>query len=256
MATDDPNLLDCFVHLPSFNGIPFVLDYNTMRNAQGGDARLQALAAAHPEQFALQLLAPDTQLLCYLPGPNQPWKICLPTTLLDQAVHWYHYALGHLGQVRLYDTMSQHLYHPDLRNRVEYVVSHCTVCQRNKQLLRGHGELAPREARIHPWREVAVDLVGPWTLIVGNQEIPFLALTIIDTVTNLVELVRLDNKTSAHVALQFQNTWLARYPRPMFCIHDQGGEFTGYPYILKDVTKLRHSKLPYNSSEPSGQLNS
>jgi hypothetical protein len=57
-----------------------------------------------------------------------------------------------------------------------------------------------------------------------------MALTIIDTVTNLVELVRINNKTSAHVALQFENTWLARYPRPIHCTFDQGGEFTGYPF--------------------------
>ena len=58
----------------------------------------------------------------------------------------------------------------------------------------------------------------------------FIALTIIDPVTNLVELVRLENKTSAHVARQFENTWLARYPLPQKCVHDQGGEFTGFPF--------------------------
>ena len=55
----------------------------------------------------------------------------------------------------------------------------------------------------------------------------FLALTIIDTVTNLVEIVLLDKKSAANVALQFQNTWLARYPRPIHLIYDQGSEFTG-----------------------------
>jgi hypothetical protein len=40
-----------------------------------------------------------------------------------------------------------------------------------------------------PWQQIAVDLVGPWTLSVGQQEITFTALTIIDMVTNLVEVV-------------------------------------------------------------------
>ena len=57
-----------------------------------------------------------------------------------------------------------------------------------------------------------------------------MALTIIDMVTNLVKLVRISNKTSAHVALQFENTWLSRYPLPRACIHDQGGEFIGHPF--------------------------
>jgi hypothetical protein len=36
-------------------------------------------------------------------------------------------------------------------------------------------------------------------------------ITMIDTVSNLVELVCLDNASSAHVGLQFENTWLARF---------------------------------------------
>ena len=35
---------------------------------------------------------------------------------------------------------------------------------------------------------------------------------------------------SAHVALQFENTWLARYPMPKHCICDQGTEFVGFPF--------------------------
>jgi hypothetical protein len=49
-------------------------------------------------------------------------------------------------------------------------------------------------------------------------------------VANLVEVVRLNNKTSAHVALHFENSWLSQYPRSIHVIYDQGGEFTGYPF--------------------------
>eukprot|EP00957_Ditylum_brightwellii_P044319 3362573-Ditylum_brightwellii.AAC.1 len=65
-----------------------------------------------------------------------------------------------------------------------------------------------------PWDEVAVDLIGPWRMQVNGQEVEFNALTCIDPVTNLVEMIRLDNKTSGHVARQFENIWLARFPRP------------------------------------------
>jgi len=128
---------------------------------------------------------------------------------------------------RLHDTMSIHFHHPDLRNKTEDVVQKCDTCQRYKQVGRGHGHTAPREAGIHPWREVAVDTIGPWTIELNGEEIKFNALTIIDTTTNLVELIRLDNMSSAHTARQFENTWLARYPKPMHCIYDQGGNFKG-----------------------------
>jgi transposase InsO family protein len=79
-------------------------------------------------------------------------------------------------------------------------------------------------------KDVAVDLIGPWTLSIGNRKLRFRALTIIDMVTNLVEIVRINKKTAAHVAMHFKNTWLSRYPRPLNCIHDQGGEFIQYEF--------------------------
>ena len=75
----------------------------------------------------------------------------------------------------------------------------------------------------------------------------------IDTVTNLVELVRLENKSSAHVALQFENTWLSRYPRPLHCIYDQGGEFTGYQF---QNLLARHSIQRHAISAKNPQANS
>ncbi len=50
--------------------------------------------------------------------------------------------------------------------------------------------------------ECTVDLIGPWTIQVRDKPFEFNALTMIDTVLNLVELVRIDDKTSAHIAFQ------------------------------------------------------
>ena len=47
-------------------------------------------------------------------------------------------------------------------------------------------------------------------------------ITAIDTVTNLVELVRIDDKMSDNVARKYAQCWLARYPWPQRCIHDPG----------------------------------
>lgn len=230
MAIDDDDLLDCFLHLPASAGIPFVLGYDTIKQGQSGDARLDLLRQKKPQQYVEQLLAPNVNIVCYIPEPNAPWKIYLPTDLLDPAVRWYHLALGHIGQNRLYDTMAIHFFHPDLKNKVEFIVSKCDTCQRQKQTGRLYGEAPPREASAHPWREVAVDTIGPWTLEINGQSIQFRALTVIDTVTNLVELKRLENMTAAHIGLQFETQWLARYPRPLYCVHDQGTEFTGYQF--------------------------
>ena len=59
----------------------------------------------------------------------------------------------------------------------------------------------------------------------------FKALTCIDPVTNLVELIWIMNRTMGHVAEQFENSWLARYPRPTICIHANRTEFIGWKYL-------------------------
>ena len=43
MAIYHEDLLDCFVNLPTLEEIPFVLDYNRVREEQLGDAQLQTL---------------------------------------------------------------------------------------------------------------------------------------------------------------------------------------------------------------------
>jgi transposase InsO family protein len=126
-----------------------------------------------------------------------------------------------------------HFHHPDLQHVCEDEVRRCDLCQRHKNVGRGHGELASREAPLLPWQDVAIDLIGPWTLSVGDQKLTFSALTMVDMVTNIVEVVRVSNKTAAHVAMQFENTWLSRYPRPMNVIHDQGGEFIGHKFLQR-----------------------
>ena len=60
-----------------------------------------------------------------------------------------------------------------------------------------------------PFEEIAVDLIGPWDIKVNGRIVTFKALTIIDTVTNLVELIRIDRKCKEHVHAKFEQAWLA-----------------------------------------------
>jgi hypothetical protein len=47
------------------------------------------------------------------------------------------------------------------------------------------------------------------------------------TMTNLVELIRIDDKESKTVARKFAQCWLTHYLWPQCCVHDPGSEFTG-----------------------------
>ncbi len=102
----------------------------------------------------------------------------------------------------------------------------CDFCQINKLDGKGYRFLPEREVRSIPFKECAVDLVGPWTVQVRGRPYKFEALTVIDTVTNLVKLVRIEKKNSDHIMQKLVQCWLMRYPWPQRCIHDPGREFT------------------------------
>ena len=122
-------------------------------------------------------------------------------------------------------TLQTRYYHPELRRHTDEYK--CDACQRHKLNGRGYGLLPERNINETPWQDVAVDLIGPWKIPIHNKVCEFNALTSIDPVTNLTELVRIENKTSEHVRMKFEQSWLARYPWPQNCIHDNGREFTG-----------------------------
>jgi hypothetical protein len=78
---------------------------------------------------------------------------------------------------------------------------------------------------------VHIDSIGPWNIKLNGQQMQFNALTCIDPVTNLVEIFQYPNaKTSDEARQLFENGWLARYPRPLRCVSDNGPEFSGHDF--------------------------
>ena len=182
------------------------------------------------QQFPIKVIN-QRNLICYREDPTeqQNWKIFIPHSMIRDVLRWYHLILGHCGTTKLYDTVRARFYIPGLSVYCRDFI--CTEqCHLYKNQGPGYGQLPPREANLVPWNEVCIDLIGPWTIVVNGQVLEFKALTSIDPVTNIAELIRIENKTSKHVSEQFENSWLARYPRPNRCIHDNGGEFLGYEF--------------------------
>lgn len=226
---EDDELIESYLNHPE---LPVLRNPITMQNIQQNQQQDQRLfQLCHDPttvwQFPMKRIQ-NREVICFKPSRDSPegdWKIALPLALLDPVIVWYHLVLGHCGSTRLYQTIGRRFAVPGLKKRCEEFK--CGNCQVNKQLGPGYGHLPPRHAALVPWDEVAVDLIGPWKIKIGNQDVDVNALTCIDPVTNLVEIVRIENKTASNIARHFENCWLARYPRPNKCIHDNGGEFIG-----------------------------
>jgi hypothetical protein len=91
--------------------------------------------------------------------------------------------------------ISNRYYHHDLRHLIDK--HKCDHCQRYKLDDKGYEHLPWSKIPSLPFEECAVDLIGPWTIQFWDKPYKFYALTMIDTVSNLVELVRIDDKTLA-----------------------------------------------------------
>jgi transposase InsO family protein len=149
----------------------------------------------------------------------------LPKDLIVPTIRWYHQVTGYPGSKRLYQHIHQQYYNRDLCRLVDNFK--CNYCQRNKLDGKGYGLLPEQEAGSIPFEECAMDLIRLWTVQVRGNPYKFEALTVIDTVTNLVELIRIDDKRSKTVARKFAQCWLTHYPWPQRCVYDPGTKFTG-----------------------------
>eukprot|EP00957_Ditylum_brightwellii_P120082 9163373-Ditylum_brightwellii.AAC.1 len=174
-----------------------------MQNVQQhhfADLELNKIRQLKPELYLVKYIE-GYPLICTKNHPNEPeglWKIALLAALLAKVIPWYHFVLGHCSMNQLYDTIRDYFKLPGLRQACEEY--HCTSYQLNRQPGPGYGMLPPRIAPLIPWSDVAVDLIGPWKITIKSEEIEFNALIIIDLVSNLAEIIPIDNKTSEHVA--------------------------------------------------------
>ena len=146
--------------------------------------------------------------------------------MLPKFIKWYHETMAHVeGSSRIERTLKRHYYHPQMDEEINKLIQSCEACQKYKRGSRQYGELSPRDAVLLPWQEIHCDTIGPWTIDLRAQTLEFKAITTIDPVTNLVEITPLITKTAAEVAAGVENNWIARYPRPLRCVSDQGPEF-------------------------------
>jgi transposase InsO family protein len=241
---------ECYLNLPFENVDESPLNLEHMREQQYADESLMKLREKYPRMYQTKEIGSVADLIIYVrPGddPNTRWRIALPKSMIQKTIEWFHMVTGHPGSKRLRLTLNNKYYHPELRKFCDRY--QCASCQKHKLDGKGYGLLPEREIRSEPFEEVAVDLIGPWTIQIRGKPYEFRALTSIDTVTALVEICQIKNKTADHVSRKFAQSWLARYPWPIRCIHDNGGEFTGWEF-QRLLEKCHIKDVPTTSRNP------
>ena len=82
-------------------------------------------------------------------------------------------------------------------------------------------------------------MIGPWRVTINQFEYEVRALTCVDSIIGLPEVIPVNNATSLVVAQAFENNWLSRYPVPTKCVYDNGNEFLGPAF----TAMLRRNKI-------------
>ena len=121
-AEEDTALLceDLYINYPA-NLMNFPLEFENIRQHQQ-----QQPDIVNNNRYTEQVFYGTSLKTCTRRGKT---KIVLPTSLINNAMNWYHHVLGHAGQERLYKSISQHMYCPGLQQRVSNYFRRCPSCQ-------------------------------------------------------------------------------------------------------------------------------
>ena len=119
------------------------------------------------------------------------------------------------------------------------IASKCDICSERKLTnVVKDGKMPLREDKlIKPWDLLSVDLCGLWIVKCEFeepqqiQEMKIWALTMIDEGLSWPEIAPIENKYAEEMTKLVDNYWFSRYPRPLYYIHDNGGEFIGQGFV-------------------------
>jgi transposase InsO family protein len=111
-----------------------------------------------------------------------------------------------------------------------------------------YGKLPAKTAeKSEPWNRVNIDMVGPLTVKTPTKTHTLLVLTMIDPATGWFEVSALPNQTAQACADAFDDTWLARYPRPQYIGFDNGNEYKAtFKTMIKNMGIKPVRSLEYN----------
>ena len=98
-----------------------------------------------------------------------------------------------------------------------------------------------------PWNRVNVDMIGPIKVKAKNGEFELRALTMIDPVTGWFEVKDISSPSAAACMEAFDDTWLARYPRPQYLGYDGGNEYKAvFEQLRLNYSMKRCKSSAYN----------
>ena len=175
------------------------------------------------------------ELVCRTTG-DQHCIVLMDAMLPCLVARYYHLTAHAEGMVWLETSIQRHFWYGNLCGEIWNQLSACDICSKVKKNSPKEGQLTPHDVPCIPWLEAHVNLIGPWELKSQGVAAKFWAMTIIDPVTNLIEIVGVTSTKSTEDAHTFKNTWLSWCPKLDKVVTDNGPEFNSndWEFMLMD----------------------
>ena len=160
---------------------------------------------------------------------------------------------GHPGITKTMDLVARQFFWFGLRKDVEYYVTHCEACQRNKaSTAQRAGELQPLSIPSRRWASVSVDFVVKLPLTHRGHDT---ILVCVDRLSKMVHLVpTVESTSAAEFARLFVENVVKLHGVPESIISDRGPQFASV--FWEQVCKLLRIKRAMSSAyhpETDGQ---
>ena len=212
------------------------INYLEIHRAQRDDIELRKFRTADTTKKNYSITKYGTLEIWMKQSQNdKKWRIFVPKTLRQPLINWYHDNLLHAGQRRMEESVLRYFTWPGCTADIERFVKSCETCQKNKSTNTGRAGKIPLKdpPEYEPWDMLTVDLCGPWKTIIEDEsskkksKMQIWALTMVDEATGWIEIIPIQNKESKNIAYIVDAEWFCIYPRPKYCLYDNGTEFTG-----------------------------
>ncbi len=142
-------------------GTVYPMSIHAIRLSESQGTHLKMLVNSHSHDYEMRKVTNDIILIYF----NN--KIFIPTDLARSILEWYHLAMSHAEEEKMYRTNTQHFNTVNMKPLIKEICSQCHICQVNKVSTVNSVKLPPRLVTMEPWATLAVDLVGPWTVSMG-----------------------------------------------------------------------------------------